>query len=926
MAALTAGKVAGSFEPERPVPNMLEERVRRALASTIRIIAKIGEGGMGVVYKGRHLQLDVDVAVKVLRPELAESEMEERFRREAQLMARFNHPHITQVLDLPSPDQVDGLHLFVMQYIEGSSLAEKLTAERLGSDQAWLLGIQLLDALAEVHRRRVVHRDVKPANLVFDTIRNGWVLVDFGIARVLDTPTLAEPGTAPGTVEYLPPEKDEWRNVTPHLDLYAAAATIFESYTAEAWNKNTSPTSTGWGRIPGRQARSLRRGIAPARTRWGSADEFRKAFRPRWKAWWFVAAAAVLAAVTVVIYRPGRPSIPLPSPVQMALVPFTTGSPTLQAKVADLYQSTRDGLNAVLDTDPAILSSCDGHLEVQRCVTGEVDLLSADSFNVTVTIRSPGRVEHATLPPGPDPAALGRRLVTALLAQAGHQDIIEECRLPLTPTDNVLNACAEYHDGLRAFQEDSWPEARRHFRRALELNPVLTDALWRAYTTDVWRREDPGDSLVAIIKHHRRDLSDMDGSLFDAQTAPQGATRIAMFERVIRRFPKEALPSLLYGSELFHRGALNGIQLDSSAAVLREAVAADPQLAEAYDQLLWVLIRLGNRAATDSVLAAYPPNHRGDLFYALAVARAVRFDPEQAMATLNDLDSGAASSRHILRQTFRFGPSLDIPLGEMALGRRYSSSSDPVTRADGLEGMAIAELIMGMVEPGLAHVDSAARGEAGALEAAEWRVILSDLGVLRLSNQERERGRVVLRSIARSTSGSAARAAWALAVDAYRSGDPKAGATWQAILESQTAHDTVPRLSGLLKAVRAGASRQYGEALRLSRPSLDVDEAPQIVDPFFRTVLHLERARWAMEIGDSALARHELLWSENADIQGWSTGPAQAAEVDWVAGSYARVMRARLNRCQGLARADTILAAADVSRFPAVDSAKACRS
>ncbi|HKV70662.1 MAG TPA: serine/threonine-protein kinase [Gemmatimonadales bacterium] len=905
--------------------NQLEERVSRALASTIRIIAKIGEGGMGVVYRGRHLQLDVDVAVKVLRPELAGAEMVERFRREAQLMARFKHPNIIQVLDLPSPDQVDGLHLFVMEYVKGTSLAERLSEVRLKEKVALELGKQLLGALTEVHRRRVVHRDIKPSNLVFDTIRAAWVLTDFGIARILDTPTLSEPNEAHGTVDYMPPDKEEWRDVTVQLDLYAAAATIFEGYTGEAWNKNTSPSSAGWSRIPRRQAAALRKGIAPAKDRWRTAEEFKKAFeREQIPPIGLLAMAAVVAGILVwrLIWPCTWPWGICPAPpVEVAFAGFTTTDPSLQEKVADLNEAVRAGLNAVLDTDPS--QSCDRRGGAQYCVLGDVSQVS-DSLNATVTTVSSGRSDRVTLPRNPDPAVVAGPAVVAILSRTGHPGIIEECRLPASPSANQFAACEAYHQGVRAFQHDDWPEARRHFRRAIELNLALTDALWRLYTTDVWRREDPGDSIVLIIKHHRKDLPEMDGLLFDAQQTPQGTARLAMFEAVVRRYDSYAFPQLLYGSELFHRGALSGVPLDSSAAVLRRAVENDSNLTEAYDQLLWVLIRLGNRAATDSVLAKYPPAHRGALFFALSVAREVRFDPAKALQALADLGHADTAGQRILRQTFRFGPSLDIPLGEMFLGQKYAASPDAATRADGYEGLAVAELIMGMTESGLAHADSAVRGEPGVLEAAEWRVILSDLGVIRIPDPEAQRSRDALRSIARSSSGSAARAAWALATDAFVSGDVKTGATWEAVLASQTARDTVVRLSRLLTAVKAGVRGSYAEALRLSQQSLAFDEAPQVTDPFFRAVLHFERGRWGLSLGDSALARREWLWSDNADIQGWSQGPAQAAEVDWVVGSLARVLRARLEHCAGIARADTILQSADAARFPAVDSAKAC--
>jgi len=855
----------------------LFERVRAALASTIRIDAEIGRGGMGVVYRGWHLQLDIAVAVKVLNPKIADADSTDRFRREAQVMARFRHPHIIKILDLPSPDQVDRLHLFVMEYIEGTSLAERITEGRLRPQEALEVGRQLLAALIEVHRRGVVHRDVKPQNVIYDSIRRGWILADFGIAKVPDTLPLTDPGIGRGTRDYLPKDQDEWRNVTPQLDLFAAAATIYEAYTSEPWNNNTSPTSTEWRRIPGRQARALRKGIAEAKDRWKSAEAFLQGFEPA-VAWVRIALVALLVAASLGwAVRPIRcwlfPGM-CPPPVDFALAGFTASDVTLQTKAGDLSTAVMAGLSATLDTDP-IPEACPA--KARHCVSGALSRIDPDSLILTLDITNDGRVERVTLPPSRNVSTLAGQAVIAVLNSTGYPRTVEECLLPPVPTTSQLSACDQYERGVKLFKQDKWQEARDHFRQAIELNPALADALWRLYTTDVWRREDPDSAVIKLIRAHRHDLPVMDGMLFDAQQTPEGLVRIGRFERVVRRYPREAFPKLLYGSELFHRGALSCIALDSSRAVLREAVAADANLVEAYDQLLWVLIRIGNEAVADSMFSAYPVEHRGALYKALQIAAAARFT-HGGPPTRSIKDTALLRT---LRQTFRWGLSLNIPEAQADLGLMFSQSQDRDARMDGFEGLAIAELSMGQIQVGLAHADSAALGDVGALEGAEWRVIPAALGVFKLPEQERERGRTRLQSIARSTGGLAARAAWALALDAYLAGDTKTGATWEAILSSQTARDTVPRLRPLLLAVKASS-------LRLSQPLLNLDEAPQIVDPFWRSVLHLLRSRWAPAAGDARPVRCELGWSDNADIQGWSRGPVQASEVDWVIGRAVR--------------------------------------
>jgi len=892
------------------VPNLLEERVRRALASTIDIIAKIGEGGMGVVYKGRHLQLDVAVAVKVLRPE-AGAEMIERFRREAQLMARFKHGNIIQVLDLPSPDQVDGLHLFVMQYIEGRPLAERLMDERLGRHEALEFARQLLRALTEVHRQRVVHRDVKPGNVVFDSVRKGWVLCDFGIARILDTPTLTEPGTALGTREYLPPDQREWADPTPQLDLYAAAATIYEAYTAEPWNSQTSPTSAGWSQIPSAVAKALRKGLAPVEDRWQSAEEFLQALDVVWFKWWYLAAAIVLAGMAWW----GIPSITCRldpdrcrKPVELGFGGWHANDPSLQTKATDLGVAVLGNLKDVLDTDPELLSACVSKRWLLHCVDGQLALVAPDSYTVTMRYFDGPRVEIVSAGPNRDPAKVAGEVSIAVLERLGQQRLIADCRLSGIQAGRPYQACQEYEAGVKAFRSDNWPAANDDFRGAIDLNHDLADALWRLYTLQVWRREDPTDSLVQVIRKYRLDLPEMDRALFDAQQAPQGARRIAMFERAVRRFALNAWPPLLYGSELFHRGALSCLPLDSSAAVLRQAVADDTTLREAYDQLLWVLIRTGKRTAADSFFARYPattPAGDFDLVGALRLAYQARFDSQpltdaflhpspaalSALRARFQLDSPSVAGT--LRRTFRFGLSLDIPSAEGVLGLLFGQDTSARTRADGHEGAGLSLLAAGRTDAGLAQIDSVAGGDQGALEAAEWRVIPPALGVFDLPAAERERGRAVLRGLARSTGGVGARAAFALSFDAHLAGAARTAATWEAILESQTIRDTVTWLKSLLAAVSAGARGSYREAMRNSDLLVAADEAPQVVDPFGRSILHVMRGRWATALGDQKTAACEWRWSDNADFQGWSTGPAQPAEVDWVFARYAKSLLGR---------------------------------
>jgi serine/threonine-protein kinase len=197
-----------------------------------------GRGGMGVVYRARRVADDFQVALKTIQPRVApQPEVLGRFQREIDVLRRLSHPHVVTYLDA---GEANGVLYFVMEFIEGDS-AEALVKRDgpFAPERVMTLGCQLLDALAHAHEQGVVHRDVKPGNLLLTHVdgREVLKLADFGLARAYQASAmsgLTMTGTPGGTPGYMPPEQVlDFRNARPAADQYAAAATLYYLLTGQ---------------------------------------------------------------------------------------------------------------------------------------------------------------------------------------------------------------------------------------------------------------------------------------------------------------------------------------------------------------------------------------------------------------------------------------------------------------------------------------------------------------------------------------------------------------------------------------------------------------------------------------------------------------------------------------------------------------------
>jgi Tol biopolymer transport system component/tRNA A-37 threonylcarbamoyl transferase component Bud32 len=204
-----------------------------------RIESKLGEGGMGVVYKARDVHLNRTVALKVLPPEkIADPDRRERFVREARAASALNHPNIVAIYDIRSEEGVD---FMVMEHVEGRTLDEVIPPKGIPVSQTLRCAVQIADALARAHGAGILHRDIKPSNLML-TPEGRVKILDFGLAKLAEpvdsspeAPTMTRPltevGVVVGTAPYMSPEQAEGRPLDARSDIFSFGAVLYEMVT-----------------------------------------------------------------------------------------------------------------------------------------------------------------------------------------------------------------------------------------------------------------------------------------------------------------------------------------------------------------------------------------------------------------------------------------------------------------------------------------------------------------------------------------------------------------------------------------------------------------------------------------------------------------------------------------------------------------------
>ena len=839
----------------------LLERVRIALKHRYEVIREIGRGGMAVVFLARDQQIRRDVAIKVLRDDRLPAAALERFAREIATVATLQHPHIVPLYDSATSS---GTHYFVMPHVVGDTLRELLQREgALPLTRVVALTRELASALDYAHARGVIHRDVKPSNVLL--LRDGTaMLADFGIAsaRDKDASRLTDPGHTPGTPAYMAPEAAEGGELTPASDVYSLGLVVREALTnaapltgrAKASDANT-PRAL---RAP--VAAVLQRALAPhPADRFATAGAFATA----------LAAASTAAAPQAGqgarlqhrnVVRMGtaallctlmsdelRPVSGPETPRRVAVIPFEARVPralqerelgeavvlplSIQLDASDELETVdhaaviarrRAGGSALQAADLA------GALGATDYVTGSIIGVGDGRIRILVTLQpvARGTREPVVVEASGDADHLielvdsvARRLLVGLVPRPYRETASIAER---TTTSN--EALIAYLEGERHYRARRYDSATFLFNRAIEADTAFALAMHRlrvARTGSPLALPGPRDLRQRLLRHAAR-LPDRQQRLaraFDEFVAGNPFVAETLYSALVAEYPHDLEALFFHADVLVHFQCNWGRSLDEPQLLLEHVLRIDPTHAQAIEHLAMIAGARMRPAANDSLLARLAPLERGEYRLVTQAAGAfLRGNAEEQARVLTALDS--ADPRLLGMAVHRAGGAYPghlrarIRMAEL-LTRLHRARED---RTAGHLMIADLELARGRVAASDAALRSAARTSPDAMLEAFIRLYIVAPAFELRTRRELQETRALVEGALRGGATDSVRQRFLLGVLDAKLGDFAAAANHAAALEgwSRRLADSAARPSSISDAERQAMTRRSARLASLA--------------------------------------------------------------------------------------------------------------
>jgi hypothetical protein len=862
----------------------LKERLQRAVAPDYRVEHRIGEGGMGVVYRAHEVLMNRGVAIKVLRPESWTAEGAESFLREAQMMGSVPHKNVVVIF---RPGEGQGLQYYIMELVHGPTLEGRLEAGPIPPDDAVRIGSDLLQGLQALHRQGFVHRDIKPSNVF--VLSDRALLGDFGIARP-PSDDVKDSHNRDCTPDYGAPEQVAGGLITPRTDIYSTGVVLYDAVSGRRFHEQGERVD--WSGIPGRLARVLQRAVLKQpEARWPDAATFRKKLERTVAPHVGRSVAALLTAGVLVGVGGLGAWISLGSPetkpgaLKVAFDAIDYVGPPEHHFIADtLLRIVRSELDGHQDfriaPKPGFFPRRHPALTVQARMT-----VIGNEVRLQLTKDIPASEFRVALDSWP---MLRDSVTYRILLAVWDKGSPLAPWLPVDALPQSSLGLAQFLEAERLVADAQWGNAYRAYLAAEATDPSCLLCSWRITEIERWLGREPDPNRVRRYRDHIDAFPSWYQSLIRAAELPL-RPRFDTLHGLTDSQRKFFLGWFQLGDELFHRGPLAGYRRSEAIATLQSALREAPGFGPASEHLAWVATAEGDSSTAAAALTALSSHSVASDTYAV-VLRALlelgfdwRFLPEVEALRRTEVvaNTPAAQSSPDLAAGPRLLPTFDVPRGAVALGRILAASDSRDLRRSGLIAQTLGSLTLGR----LSEMRAFAQRLTDVSTESETHLFAAELeGALALLDEGGPPTSEALERLRPWLSGHGVqpqlrdRAAW---MSSLLGGHVP--------LRARGTQD----LKLVLTADSLAAAGRPRAALDLLDP-IDVDAATRRLDPFFRTIVHLQRADWRARIGDIEGARNELIWHEHSDVVGLPTGMPQAAEVDWAFGTLARWRLARL--------------------------------